>query len=454
MKPMKQVVIIAPDFSPSSLPPALRIRFLATHLPSFGWEPTILSVDPGNYNWSIDPENEALVPPQLQVLRTGAFPAGITRKIGIGDIAMRSFWQQWRALQDLCRRRKPDLVFVSVPPFVTMLLGRMAYARFGIPYVIDYIDPWVITELYKRMPKSQRPPKWFAADLLSRLIEPLALRRVAHLTAVSRGTTDGIIPRYPWLAADQATEIPYGGEPLDFEYLRRNPRRQTIFRNDDGFLHISYVGRGGSDMNKALSAIFRCFRQGLDTAPELYGRVRFHFVGTTYAPDPTGQYQVLPLAEQFQIQPYVLEHPGRVPYLDAIQLLLDSDALLAIGSESRHYTASKIFPYIMAKKPLLAIYHEESSVVDILRKNDTGVVVAFSESKPEQQFLDEVGAGLRNLVSPKDGVRNAVPRDLSPEHTTRSMAARLASVFDQVIASTPTTRAFAGHDPVGKTITA
>ena len=43
---MKRVVMVAPDFSPSSLPPALRVRFFATHLPSFGWEPIILSVDP------------------------------------------------------------------------------------------------------------------------------------------------------------------------------------------------------------------------------------------------------------------------------------------------------------------------------------------------------------------------------------------------------------------------
>jgi hypothetical protein len=36
-----------------------------------------------------------------------------------------------------------------------MILGRLAHARFGIPYVIDYIDP-VVTEYYWKLPRSQR----------------------------------------------------------------------------------------------------------------------------------------------------------------------------------------------------------------------------------------------------------------------------------------------------------
>jgi hypothetical protein len=431
---MKRVVIIAPDFSPSSLPPALRARFFAAHLPSFGWEPIILSVDPRYYQWSVDPENEALVPPGTRVLRTKALPARTARRIGVGCIGMRSLWHHWRALKRLCIHEKPDLLFIPVPPFVPMLLGRLAHERFGIPYVVDYIDPWV-TDYYRQMPKSQRPSNWRMADLLARKIEPYALRKVAHLTAVSRGTTDGIIPRYPWLANIQATEIPYGGEPRDFEYLRQHPRRQEFFDKADGLLHVSYVGRGGADMNTALTGVFRCFQDGLSTSPELFQRVRFHFVGTSYAPDATGQYQVLPLAQQFGLNSYVTEHPGRVPYLEALQILLDSDALLAVGSHATHYTASKIFPYVMARRPLLAVYHAASSVVNIVQENNSGIVVTFSESKPESQFLEEVALGLRSLITMSGSFRPSPLPEAFSAYTTRAMSARLANVFDGLAAS-------------------
>lgn len=38
---MPTALIIAPDFGPSSLPPATRVRFFAKHLPEFGWEPVV-----------------------------------------------------------------------------------------------------------------------------------------------------------------------------------------------------------------------------------------------------------------------------------------------------------------------------------------------------------------------------------------------------------------------------
>ena len=71
----KTVLIVGPDFTPSSYPPALRIRFFAQHLREFGWEPIVLTTDPGYYEWEVDPENEKLLPPGLQVIHTRALPA-------------------------------------------------------------------------------------------------------------------------------------------------------------------------------------------------------------------------------------------------------------------------------------------------------------------------------------------------------------------------------------------
>ncbi|HKO62337.1 MAG TPA: glycosyltransferase, partial [Pyrinomonadaceae bacterium] len=216
---MNRVLIIGADFSPSSLPPATRIRFFATHLAEFGWEPIVLTTKPEFYDWPTDPENESLLPESLKVVRTDALSAGWTRKIGFGDIGMRSLWSHWRAIKQICAKQRVDLIFIPVPPYVPMVLGRMAHRKFGIPYVVDYIDPWV-TEYYWKVPRAQRPPKWPLAYSLSRLLEPYSLKRVAGITGVSKGTTDSVVNRYRYLADGQATEIPYGAEARDFEYVR------------------------------------------------------------------------------------------------------------------------------------------------------------------------------------------------------------------------------------------
>src|SRR3984893_13030224 len=72
---MKRVLIVGADFTPSSHPPALRIRFFAQHLREFGWEPIVLTVDPDYYETAIDAENGKLLRSDIEVIRTRALPA-------------------------------------------------------------------------------------------------------------------------------------------------------------------------------------------------------------------------------------------------------------------------------------------------------------------------------------------------------------------------------------------
>jgi Glycosyl transferase 4-like domain len=432
---VKRVLIIAPDFAPSSLPPATRVRFFARHLPEFGWEPIVLTVDAKHYEATVDPENEQLLSPSLEVIRTGAFSTRWTRKIGIGDIGMRSLWHHWRAIKRLCRERKIDLIFIPVPPYVPMVLGRLANARFGIPYVIDYIDPWV-TEYYWKLPKAQRPPKWRASYWLSRALEPLALRRASHITGVSKGTTDGVIGSYSWLAPEQATEIPYGAEAGDFEYLRLHPRANSIFDPNDGLVHLSYVGACIPGMHAAVRAVFQAVRAGLDRSPATFQRLRLHFVGTSYAANGHAPQGVLALAREAGIESLVDEHPSRIPYLTSLQVMIDSQALLLIGSEEPHYTASKIFPYILAERPLLAVVHEASSVVSILRGIKSASLVTFNREARPADRIESVLGRLDKIISERAD-HACTDWQGFESYATRAMSARLAAVFGLATGSIP-----------------
>jgi hypothetical protein len=430
---MKRVLIVGADFVPSSYPPALRIRLFAQHLPDFGWEPIVLTVDPNYYETAIDLENERLLRSDLEIIRTRALPAKLTRKLGFGDLGLRSLWHQWHALSRLVRQRKIDLIFTPVPPNPTLILGRLAHARFGIPYVIDYIDP-VVTDYYWKLPRSQRPPKYAMAYALARLMEPFALKHVSQLVGVDTSYTAGAFARYNWLAGVEATGIPYGGEPADFRYLRQHPRANRFFDKNDGRLHVSYVGRGGVDILPTLRAVFEAVKLGLQRRPELFNRLRLHFVGTTYAPDAAGQYQMLPAAKDAGIESLVDEHPGRVPYLDAMQILLDSHALLVLGSESAHYTASKIFPYILANRPLIAVFHEESSVVRILRETQAGNVITFRDALSLVEKVSQIATSLHEILSLPGSSKPPTRWEAFEPYTARAMTSRLARVFDKAFA--------------------
>jgi hypothetical protein len=439
---MKKVVIIGADFVPSSLPPATRIRFFATHLPEFGWEPIVLTTKPSFYDWPVDAENEQLIAESLAIVRTDALRSSWTRKLGIGDIGIRSLKEAWRALKQLCREQHIDLIFIPVPPYVSMALGRLAHRKFGIPYVIDYIDPWV-TEYYWKLPKQQRPPKWALAYALSRMVEPFTLRRVAHITGVSKGTTDSVVERYGSLSVADATEIPYGAEPADFEYLRQHPRRNGVFDKNDGLFHLSCVGACIPGMHASVRALFAAVRIGFESEPELFQSLRLHFVGTSYASNGSAPKLLPAIAQEFGIEDYVDERPARVVYLESLQIMLDSDGLFLVGSDEPHYTASKVFPYLLAARPLLAIFHEASSVTSILRQG-AGTVVSFDSEQPPAAKSHEIFERLREMLAMKSGSSSDSSSGASlsmseaaanaiEQYTTRAMTGRLAAAFDRAL---------------------
>lgn len=427
---MKTVLIIGPDFAPSSLPPATRIRYFASHLAEFGWHPVVLTSRPEFYEWSVDAENEQLLPKSVEVVRTKALSATWTRKVGVGDIGMRIVWHHWQAIKRLCRDRKIDLIFIPVPPYVPMVLGRMAFRKFGIPYVVDYIDPWV-TDYYKKLPRNQRPPKWLFADALSRVLEPVSIKKVAHITGVSKGTTDSVVQRYSWLSEVDATEIPYGAEAQDFDYVRTVPRKNPIFDVSDGLFHLSSVGACIPGMHESVRAIFKAVQLGLEKSPGEFKRLRIHFVGTSYATNGHNPKPVMDLAREAGLEDFVDEQPRRIPYLDSLQVMLDSNALILVGTDEPHYTASKVFPYLLADRPLLAVFHEESSVVRILNGTRAGEVVTFNAQQSPQVHSEQIFRIIEQFLA--GDFQPSTQRDAVEPFTTRAMTARLVKSFERVV---------------------
>ena len=427
---LKNVVIIAPEFTPSSYPPALRALFFAQHLPEFGWNPIVLTTDPRNYAVASDPENEKLFDPKLEVVRTSALPLKWTRKLGFTDISLRTLWHHWRALKAICRRRKIDLIFISVPPNFPILLGRLAHARFGIPYILDYNDP-IITDHYAKLPRGQRPPKWGVVRRLYGVLEPFALRQADQIVGVADSYMAGLMTSYPWLKERPATAIPFGVEPADFAYVRAHPRQNSIFDPHDGYFHLSHIGAGGPQMGSVLRAFFKGVQDVRRDSPELFRKLRMHFVGTTYAPNADRQYQVLPYAREFGLDDIVAEHPKRVPHLEAIQLLLHSHALVIVGSEAPHYTASKIFPYILAEKPLLAVLHEQSDAGKLLQRLRAGNAVTFGPVHPLTSIHGEIAQALKELLCTPPDWRPSTAWEGFEAYTARAVTARLAEVFNR-----------------------
>src|SRR5690242_9740536 len=79
---LKKILIIYPHFPPSNLAGVHRPRLFAQHLPSFGWEPVILTVDEKYYEEELDHNLVKLLPETLRIEKVKAFKVTKPRKIG------------------------------------------------------------------------------------------------------------------------------------------------------------------------------------------------------------------------------------------------------------------------------------------------------------------------------------------------------------------------------------
>lgn len=429
--------MVTPHFPPDSSAATHRVRLLAPHLPAAGWTPTIVTLEPSAYEGRLDTNLEALIAPSLRVIRAPAWPAAATRWIGVGDLGLRALTGLRRACRDLLAREQFDALFITVYPVYPALLGPALKSEFGVPFVLDYQDPWVGAWGDTVGGGPQGRPDWKSrvSRRLGTWLEPRAVAAADALVAVSQGTIDGIVDRMPAAARLPHGVIPLGFEPDDFVALRSQRSQVPRFDPADGLVHLCYVGTllptGLDTLRLLLRALARARRD--DPAA---GRLRLHFFGTSNQ-SASDSYRVLPVARECGVADAVTEVPGRLDYLDALSVLTHASGILLLGSGERHYTASKLYPALLAKRPILALFHEASSVVSILRSaaSEPSVrMVAYGDGPAVDARVADVACHLRALATRCAYEPADVSWDRIAAVSAQSLAQQLACIFDRVAA--------------------
>jgi len=391
----------------------------------FGWEPAIVTVYP-KYTEMVKDDLLVLgLPQDLVIYKVKALNKKITSKFGLGSLALRSLWYYWRRVNQILKHEKYDLVYFSTTEFPVCILGAYWKRRFGVPYVIDMQDPWH-SEYYRDKPREQRPPKYWFSYRLNKFLEPIAMKQVDGLISVSQSYIEDLKQRYPSVTQIPADTITFGAFEPDIQIAEKHRDTYNTIP-DPATINLVYVGRGGNDMHPAVSKLFAAFKTGLTVEPERFRKLRMYFIGTSYAPAGKGQQTIMPVAKIFDIQDNIVELPGRISYFHTLLTLNQADAVFIPGSDDPKYTASKIYPYLLVKKPLLAIFNPESSSIRILKEYGVSHVFDFISATDDDilDFLREVTEG---RLAADDYNREAIEK-----YSARRMTAKQCALFDKVI---------------------
>lgn len=432
---MKRLLIISPHFPPINAPDHQRVRMSLPYFEQFGWKAHVLTVQPTDVQGVWDDRLVQTVPSQIPVTHIPTLPIQQTRRIGLGSLGLRCFPGLLKVGDRLLRQQEFDLIYFSTTVFITMVLGARWQHQFGIPYVLDFQDPW-LNDYYRR--SGITPPGGYLkhefAQLQAKLLEPKAVNRASHIISVSPAYPQILQQRYPRLRPDQFSVLPFGAPETDFEILPSLQIKQTLFDPDDGRQHWVYVGRGGEDMALALRSLFLAIQQDRQQDPDRWQNTRLHFIGTSYAPKERATKSIEPIAQELEVADLVIEHPCRIPYFEALQVLVDSDAILLIGSDDASYTASKIYPCVLARKPTLAIFHQQSSVVNILEQCQTGKVVSFTTADRPEALQPKVSPCLTWLLAQPKGYQPETNWVAFKAYTAKEMTRQQCQIFDRCLA--------------------
>lgn len=410
IKKLKNLLIIYPHWHPVNLAGVHRPRLTGNYLKEFGWRPIVLCVHEKHFEEKPDADFKKTFTSEFKVHRVGAFP--VTKPRIIGDIGLRAFFYLYKGALSIIKSQHIDFIWIPIPSFYTALLGRLIYLKTKVPYGIDYIDPWV-RDISSRMDWRHRLSNWVA-----RIMEPIAVKRASLITGVSYEYYRPVLERNckerKIISADEGSvqqfnsstvpplhrstdlpiyhiSFPYGFDPNDHKIKLQDI--EYPWKTDQEVKPWIYAGAFLPNSRLFVKGLFESIGE-LRQANHWDKSIRLYFIGTGAYPGKS----IFEYATDAGIADIVIEDRNRNPYLHVLNFLSAADIVMVIGSTERHYTASKVYQALLSERPVWAIFHEESSAVQVMR-----------ECKADQ-YLVKYSDGMK-----KDAIKDAIKESISTQ---------------------------------------
>ena len=378
---MPSILLISSHYPPSNLTATHRVRLFAKHLPLFGWNPIVLTVDEEFYEEKPDYELNKLIPHNQRIERVHAYK--ITKPRLVGDVGLRAFLQLKKKAIEVISKEKIDFVYIFIPSFYLSLLGPILQKRFGVKYGIDYIDPWVHS-----FPGSDKKfSRHWWSTFFSKILEPIAIKNISLITGVSESYYLPVFERNPSLKGKVVTAaIPYGWDKDDLNLQALIESQELLFSKNNK-IKLIYPGAFLPQSTIFLESFFNV----IATNRELFREVEFYFFGTGKLVDYMLTSPVKEIAKKYGIYgDIIFEYPSRLSYLHILYHISKADGLLILGSSEKHYTPSKLFNAFITTKPIFAILHEHSSGREIIESSRWGKVAPFGDKITPKKFEENI----------------------------------------------------------------
>jgi glycosyltransferase involved in cell wall biosynthesis len=300
-----------------------------------------------------------------------------------------------------------DLIVSTGTPHSLHLIALKISEKLTIPWVADFRDPW--TKIYYQQ-------SLMVCRLASRKHQKLEQSVLQHASAVTVVSQE-MKRQFEEMGARNVRIIPNGFDPEDFT----EPDGEQTSTVPDRHFSITHIGtlfplRNPVNLWKVLSELVQ---ENEEFAKDL----KINLVGAV-------DYAVLGSIDEANLGNWVIRK-GNVPYQEAIRLMRRSQLLLLLiinSPDARAILTGKLFEYMNAGRPILAVGPTDGAVAHALDETRTGQIVDFKDHiSMKKQIMEYYGLY-------REGRLEVSPNNIE-RYSRKNLTGEMTDLFNEILHS-------------------
>ncbi len=385
---MKKVLIITYYWPPSGKASLQWPLKIIKHLPEFGWQPVVLTVEDDTFS---DKDETFLrqIAEDLKVIKTKALePFNLYKKftgkekdskliasetistknkslahrlsiwirmnLFVPDARVGWYFPAVKSGTNFINDEKIDAIVSVGPPHTAHLIGKKLSVKYNLPHIPVFIDPWVDIAYYQNFKRNNITLK------IDNHLEKSVLQNSEAVIFVTETMKGDYQQKYPFLK-NKSHVLYWGYSEEDFSgiELKENTSNEKI---------LVHAGNLFSYQNPA--KLWQQVKKEINNGKP----VRLKFIGTV-------DNEIVKSISSAGLDPYT-DYLGFLPYQKMLTEICNADFLLVCATEPRH-VPGKLFEYLRAGKPIIAYGDNNDEVKRILQESNAGMMFGYDEDGKE-----------------------------------------------------------------------
>jgi glycosyltransferase involved in cell wall biosynthesis len=389
--PSRRLLVITQFYPPAQHVGALRWAAMAKYLRRMGHEITVIAGDA----WPTGADSNGVVwtrdlvghPGLRRLLRRPPLPGvgngrpsvqrnpSVAARLFVPDVTVAAWMPSaLRAARRILAARRIDCVITTSPPESVHLVG-LALGRSRPAWVADFREGWTFE-------CGRHPFGTVAQRALNDWLESQVVRRADRVMAATAPIAEDLASRF----GVDARHVTNGWDPERLSIVERGRDR----RSDR--VTLVHTGRLSGPLGRDPRPLFDGLHSMFESRPDLRKRVRIVLAGSLYAHEDE-------LIRRSGLAD-VIQTPGHLQPDEALALQRQADALVLLTSRDASEATGKLFEYLGAGRPILALAGNNAAA-KIVRETRAGVVVSPTDQAALVDALVAVAEG-RLSYEPRD----------------------------------------------------